>query len=171
MIELRIDPDLQGRIPPPIAQERAALEAELRRDGCRDALAVWFGERPVCPACGTPADPWPPEQRLEYRARWRRHDMNALAELLDEPGFAEPDPVTVGGNRATEGCEKYFLDLSVLACSIQDGWSALMATWSMSRKQLALTQLRQWHARLGEWIQAIEEDLSHGTYVDDISAQ
>jgi hypothetical protein len=62
MITLRIDPELQALIPPLRDEERASLEASLVRDGCRDALVVWMGERPSCPACDTPADPWPPRR-------------------------------------------------------------------------------------------------------------
>jgi hypothetical protein len=112
-------------------------------------------------------DAMPPEQYLACRER--RRNQNALAELLGEPPIPESDPVPGEGNQATQGWEKSFLDLSVLVGSVQDEWSALMATWSGSRKQLALMQLRQWHARLGEWIQAIEENLSHDTQVDDIA--
>jgi hypothetical protein len=44
MITLRIDPEFQALIPPLREEERAALEASLVRDGCRDALVVWTPE-------------------------------------------------------------------------------------------------------------------------------
>jgi hypothetical protein len=59
------------------------------------------------------------------------------------------------------------LDLSALACSVQDSWAALMATWSASRKRMALTELRRWHALVGDWIRAFEEDLSHAPHVNE----
>jgi hypothetical protein len=56
--ELAIDPTLEAVIPPPTAEERTQLEANLLAEGCRDPLAVWAGEPPpqVCPSCppGTP---------------------------------------------------------------------------------------------------------------------
>jgi uncharacterized ParB-like nuclease family protein len=144
-----------------------------------DERARWTADYPEFVHPGIPADDFrliaekldamPPEQRLEYRERWRRHDMNAMAELLGEPGFSAPDPQQMAGYRASDHWEKYFLDLSVLASSIQDGWGALMATWPRSRKQAALANLRQWHGWIGTWIHAVEEDLSHGTSGDDIA--
>lgn len=40
-VTLVIDPELQSLIPPLTAEERAQLEANLRAEGCRDALVVW----------------------------------------------------------------------------------------------------------------------------------
>jgi hypothetical protein len=108
-------------------------------------------------------DAMPEEQRLDYRERWKRGDMNALSELLGEPGFPEADPQQTAGYRASDKWDKYFLDLSVLASAVQDGWSAMLSTWPESRKRAALASVRQWHAWVGTWIQAIEEDLKHGT--------
>jgi hypothetical protein len=49
-------------------------------------------------------DAMPPEQRQEYRERWGRRDMNALAKLLGEPDFDSPDPVQVSGYQAADAC-------------------------------------------------------------------
>jgi hypothetical protein len=40
---VRIDPEFQGLIPPLALEERQQLEDNLRRQGCRDPLAVWDG--------------------------------------------------------------------------------------------------------------------------------
>ena len=40
---VRVDPEFQGLIPPLTEQERAQLEANLLRDGCRDPLVTWRG--------------------------------------------------------------------------------------------------------------------------------
>jgi hypothetical protein len=57
-MNLCLDPEFQAIAPPLTADERAQLEANLRAEGCRDALAIWVGEPPVrgCPTCppGTP---------------------------------------------------------------------------------------------------------------------
>jgi N6-adenosine-specific RNA methylase IME4 len=42
-IKPKIDPEFRGLIPPLSTDERAQLEANLQRDGCRDALVVWNG--------------------------------------------------------------------------------------------------------------------------------
>lgn len=43
MQQLVIDPKFHALIPPLTAEERAALEASLLAEGCRDALVVWNG--------------------------------------------------------------------------------------------------------------------------------
>ena len=40
-VEITIDPEFQALIPPLQAEELDQLEANLRRDGCRDPLMVW----------------------------------------------------------------------------------------------------------------------------------
>ena len=105
-------------------------------------------------------DAMAPEQRLEYRERWKRGDMNALSELLGEPGFPETDPLQTAAYEASDKWDKYFLDLSVLASTVQDGWGALMATWPESRKRAALASVRQWHAWVETWIRAIRRTCS-----------
>lgn len=42
-VSVRIDPEFQSLIPPLTADERALLEENIKRDGCRDALVVWNG--------------------------------------------------------------------------------------------------------------------------------
>jgi protein gp37 len=58
MMELTIDPEFQGLIPPLTPEQHAQLKANLRAEGCRDPLVVWAGEQPtdLCPSCppGTP---------------------------------------------------------------------------------------------------------------------
>jgi phage N-6-adenine-methyltransferase len=41
---LTIDPELQGLIPPPTAEEMVGLETALLSDGCHDPLIVWLEE-------------------------------------------------------------------------------------------------------------------------------
>jgi len=43
-LEVRIDPEFRALIPPLSAEERAGLEEDIRRDGCRDRLIVWQEE-------------------------------------------------------------------------------------------------------------------------------
>jgi hypothetical protein len=84
-----------------------ALEPEPEDQTPETPEARWRTEYPEFVHPGITADDFrliaeildamPPEQRLDYRERWRRHDMNALAELLGEPGFPEPDLVKVAG--------------------------------------------------------------------------
>ena len=40
-LQIEIDPELKALIPPHGEEERAGLERDLLRDGCRDPLAVW----------------------------------------------------------------------------------------------------------------------------------
>lgn len=40
---LTIDPEFRALIPPLSSEERAQLEENIKRDGCRDALVVWNG--------------------------------------------------------------------------------------------------------------------------------
>jgi hypothetical protein len=40
-VEIQIDPEFAGLIPPPTPEELADLEARLRAEGCRDPLVVW----------------------------------------------------------------------------------------------------------------------------------
>lgn len=42
-VSVRIDPEFQALIPPLTTDERALLEENIKRDGCRDALVVWNG--------------------------------------------------------------------------------------------------------------------------------
>jgi hypothetical protein len=125
--------------------------------------ARWYEESPEFVPPGIPAN--------DFRERWRRHDRNALGELWGAPGVVEPDPVQRNAHRASERWDKSFLDLSVLACSVQASRVALMASRPASRQQLALAPRHQWHACLEAWMQAIEEDLRHATHVDDIPSQ
>jgi 16S rRNA G966 N2-methylase RsmD len=43
MAEVHVDPEFKALIPPLTGEERAQLEANLVRDGCRDPLVVWDG--------------------------------------------------------------------------------------------------------------------------------
>lgn len=61
MQQLVIDPKFHALIPPLAAEERAALEASLLSEGCRDALVVWNGvlldghnRYEICQAHGLP---------------------------------------------------------------------------------------------------------------------
>lgn len=61
MQQLVIDPKFHALIPPLTAEERAALEASLLAEGCRDALVVWNGiildghnRYEICQAHGLP---------------------------------------------------------------------------------------------------------------------
>lgn len=44
MASVRIDPEFRSLIPPLTAEERAGLEEDIKRDGCRDRLIVWQEE-------------------------------------------------------------------------------------------------------------------------------
>jgi hypothetical protein len=144
-----------------------------------DQLARWREAYPEFVHPGIPADDFrliaekldamSEEQRLEYRQRWRRRDQNALSELLDEPPIPEPDPQEVSVRKAREGWENFLLQLSVLACSVQDGWADLMEARPEDHKRSALNTLLQWHARLGAWITEIEGSLKDGTSGDDLA--
>lgn len=42
-LHIVIDPEFRALIPPPTPEERQQLEANLLKDGCRDALVTWHG--------------------------------------------------------------------------------------------------------------------------------
>lgn len=61
MTQLTVDPEFHALIPPLSADERAALEASLLAEGCRDALVVWndtlldgHNRYEICQAHGIP---------------------------------------------------------------------------------------------------------------------
>ena len=45
MGDIRIDPEFASLMPAPQPDELRGLEADILRDGCRDALVVWADEQ------------------------------------------------------------------------------------------------------------------------------
>jgi ParB-like nuclease domain len=107
-----------------------------------------------------------PEERQALRQRWAKRDQNALAELLGEPPFPEPEPERVEGQLGAQRWEKYFYEMTGLTISITQHWSALMRYWPVQVKRAALAETRRWHATLGQWVTALEEELTEAEHGD-----
>jgi hypothetical protein len=166
------------------ADEEEIIVAPEGGDGRTDPRDVWHRWREAYPEFVHPAieaddfvticealDTKSEAERLAYRQRWATHDLNALAELLDETPIPTPDPITVEGRHASARWDKYFLELSILASSITHSWAALMDTWPPARKHLALDHLRQWHATLGQWMTELEEEVRDAENPDEAADQ
>jgi hypothetical protein len=165
--------------PAPETPRLTPLEPDDRVSTDEERLARWRAAYPefVHPAISLEdfrtiaqaLDAKAPEERQALRERWAKRDQNALAELLGEPPIPEPAPAQVAGRQAAQRWDKFFYELSVLASSVKENWPALMRTWPPHVKRVALAETRRWHATLGQWITAIEEDLTDAENGDDPS--